>query len=253
MLKKLPVALALAASGSAFAAIPLVTDDTGTQGAGGNQIELAYTREKPKDGSPAKAKEISLVYTRGVTETLDLFIEKGHQKNIDGTGASTSGYGNTVLGAKWRAWENEHKTSFGIKAAVALPVNETKENQGLGTGKTSYDALLILGQEMSWGVVNANLGFSREKFRDPSADTDTTHFSVVPILNVGDQFKLALDLGIDRSKTDTATERSRYAEVGAIYAPRDDFELGLGYIRSTDEDSKLVTKTVTGGLTWRFK
>lgn len=250
MLKKLPLVIALATSGTAFAAIPLVTDDTGTQGAGGNQIEIQFTREKEENGS--RAREIALVYTRGLTGTIDAFIEKGRQKNTDEFGTSTSGYGNTVIGAKWRAWESERKTSFAAKVAVALPLSAEKEAEGFGAGKTSYDATLILAQEMEWGEVMANLGAGREKFRAPAADTDTTHFSVAPVLNLSEQFKLALDLGLDRSKTDINTSNSRYAEVGVIYAPSEAAELGLGYIRSKDKDSKEVTKSVTGGVTWRF-
>lgn len=251
MLKKLPIGLALTFSGAVFAGIPMVTDDTATQGAGGNQIELSFSRDKAEDGS--RAREVALVYTRGVTEKIDLFVEQGRQKNTADTGESTSGYGNTVLGAKWLAWESEHKTSFGVGASVALPVSAEKEAQGLGTGKTSYDVVLILTQEMPWGTVDANLSAGREKFRDPAADTDTTHFSVAPAYNLNEQIKFALDLGIDRAKTDTSTEKSRYAEIAVVYAPSEDLEFGLGYIRTTDQDTKEVTKNVTGGVTWRFK
>lgn len=251
MLKKLPIGLALTFSGAVFAGIPMVTDDTGTQGAGGNQIELSYSRDKAEDGS--RAREIALVYTLGVTETIDIFVEQGRQKNTSDTGVSTSGYGNTVLGAKWLAWESEHKTSFGLGASVALPVSAEKENQELGTGKTSYEAALLLTQEMPWGSVDANLGAGREKFRDPANNTDTTHFSVAPAYNLNEHIKFALDLGLDRAKTDTVTEKSRYAEIAVVYAPTEDFEFGLGYIRTTDEDTKAITKNVTGGVTWRFK
>ena len=251
MLKKLPIAVAFTLAGPAFGGIPLVTDDTGTQGAGGNQIEVPLTREKAEDGS--RAREIALVYTRGITDTVDVFVEKGRQKNTEPDGVSVSGYGNTVIGAKWRAWESERKTSFAAKVAVALPVSQEKETEGFGTGKTSYEGLLILSQEMEWGSVHANLGAGRAKFRDPAEDTDATHFSVLPILNVTDQFKVAVDLGIDRETTGVVTTNSRYAEIGVMYAPTENTDLGLGYIRTTDKDSKEVTKTVTGGFTWRFK
>lgn len=251
MLKKFSAVLAIALSGPAFAAIPLVTDDTGTQGAGGNQIEVAFTREKAENND--RVREIALVYTRGLNETLDLFIEQGRQTASPAGGNSTSDYTNTIFGAKWRAWENERKTSFGVKVSAALPVSEARENAGFGTGKTSYDATLILAQEMEWGTVNANLGAGREKFRNTANDTDTTHFSVAPVFNLNEQIKFAIDLGIDRSSTDVNAGTTRYAEVGVIYAPSETIELGLGYLRTSDKDSKDVTKTLTGGLTWRFK
>ena len=261
MLKKNLVALALAvaASNNAFAGIPLVTDDTGTQGTGGNQLEFAFARDKNEDSSIAK--EFAVVYTRGIAETVDVFIEKGRQTNTDASGASTSGLGNTVIGAKWRAWENERKTSFAIKGTFALPLGEEKEIEGWGTGKTSYEATLILTQEMAWGSVNANLGTGREKYSaaakslptDAKEDAKSTHFSVAPVFNLNEQVKLAIDLGVDRSKTDTGSEKSRYGEIGIMYSPSESIDLGLGFIRTTDEDSKDVTNIVTGGLTWRFK
>jgi hypothetical protein len=45
---------------------PLITDDTGTQGAGGNQIEIALDRlEFNSAGATTKTRTLPLVYTRG--------------------------------------------------------------------------------------------------------------------------------------------------------------------------------------------
>lgn len=242
--------LTITTAGSAFAGIPLVTDDTGTQGAGGNQIEVTFARDKAANDD--QSSEFALVYTRGLTATIDAFIEKGRQTFKPSGGTSASDLGNTVIGAKWRAWENENKTSFALKAAAALPLNETKEAEGFGTGKFSYEATLILTQEMSWGAVNANLSTGQEKYRVSTSNADTSHFSVAPIFNLTEQVKLAIDLGIDHSKTDAGTEKSRYAEIGIMYAPSESVDLGLGFIRTTDQASKSVTKTITGGLAWRF-
>jgi hypothetical protein len=54
---------------------PLITDDTGTQGSGGNQIEASYTGQRSTSaGATDKADGIAATYTRGVGEDLDLFV-----------------------------------------------------------------------------------------------------------------------------------------------------------------------------------
>ena len=65
---------------------PLVTDDTGTQGAGGNQLELAGTRAK---NDVATARDAAFVYTRGLTDGLDVFVEVGRQSIDNGTTTET--------------------------------------------------------------------------------------------------------------------------------------------------------------------
>src|SRR5262245_42786547 len=53
---------------------PLVTDDTGTQGDGGNQLELTYTRFTDKEpGAKAVLETLPLIYTRGVGDALEVY------------------------------------------------------------------------------------------------------------------------------------------------------------------------------------
>src|SRR5512134_3402934 len=53
---------------------PLITDDTGTQGAGGNQVELALNRQEVKGaGDTTITRTLPLVFTRGITDALDLY------------------------------------------------------------------------------------------------------------------------------------------------------------------------------------
>ena len=53
---------------------PLITDDTGTQGSGGNQIELAVSSSRLTSLAETETTwNHSVVYTRGITEALDLY------------------------------------------------------------------------------------------------------------------------------------------------------------------------------------
>ena len=230
---------------------PLVTDDTGTQGQSGNQLELAGTRATD---DTSRTGEMAFAYTRGLTDTIDVFVELGRQGINDST-ATKRGPTNPSIGAKWRFFENERKTSLAIKPIYIVPVSEDNETKGMGTGKASYEVSLIFTQEMGWGAVHANLVTGRSKYKDLTANEDSKDgsFSVAPVWNLNEQWKLAVDLGLTRSQTNSATSKVRFGEVGAIYSPNADLDFALGFIRETDRDTKEVTKSTTAGVTWRFK
>lgn len=78
-----------AATCGAWALQPLITDDTGTQGAGGQQVELSWTRERMRAG-PARdsAQSGAPTYTFGATDTLDLSASLGHIRRRGEGGAA---------------------------------------------------------------------------------------------------------------------------------------------------------------------
>jgi hypothetical protein len=241
-------------STSSLALQPLITDDTGTQGAGGNQLEFSYNRDRTKvDGETERVRSVPVVYTYGVIDTLDVYVGVEHL-SIRVPGDHASGFGNTVVGAKWRFFENEASgTSLAIKPEIALPVGSSREEDGLGTGKTSGSLTFILSQDLPFGSVHFNAGVGRDRFRNSDDNASIRHFSVAPVWDISEQWKLALDVGIDRERSGGHTVRSRYAEIGAIYAPSDDLELAFGIIRATDDEHpKARTHALTFGLTWRF-
>ncbi len=132
--------LAALVPAAAFAFQPLITDDTGTQGEGGNRVEAAYNRSSDKTpGGRTITHEIPLVYTRGITDELDIYVG-GTRVRIapDAPALTESGWSNSVIGAKWRFYDNESsKLSFALKPEVSIGVSDSKEARGLGTGKTS--------------------------------------------------------------------------------------------------------------------
>jgi hypothetical protein len=246
----LALTIAIAASGvQAFQ--PLVTDDTGTQGAGGNQLELAGTRDKV---GAETGRDVAFVYTRGLMDGLDVFVEIGRQSIDNGT-TTEKGPTNPAVGAKWRFYENERKTSLAIKPIYVAPVSAKNETKGMGTGKSSYELSLILTQEMGWGAVHANLLTGRAKYRDTTttSNENTSQFSVAPVWNASEQFKLAVDLGVISTRAGGTTEKSRFGELGAIYSPNENLDFALGFIREKNRGSGDVEKTATAGVTWRFK
>lgn len=243
---------------AAWAMQPLATDDTGTQGAGGNQIEASYNRTSDKaPGSKTITHEVPLVVTRGFTDALDLYAGIGWQKiSPDAPGAVERGWGNTAVGAKWRFYDNESsKLSFALKPEIQFPVSRNREARGLGTARTSYSLGLLMTQETAFGAVHANLAAERVNFADTALDDAERRtlyrLSVAPVWDVAEEWKLALDAGVMTNPDRTAKARMGYVEIGAIYSPDKDLDLALGVIRNV-MDGSANTWQATIGLTWRF-
>jgi len=241
-----------------FAFQPLNTDDTGTQGDGGNQFEFSASENRSNStGVTTRTRTLPVVYTRGLSDTVDIFIGANHTRiRSNNSTLDASGGGNPSIGAKWRYYENEEsKTSLAIKPEIVIPVSVARENEKLGTGRTSYKLTLIMTQEVSFGAVHANLLGGRNRYRDSATpDESILRASVAPVFDVAEQWKLALDVGAERKRTNSTSTRSNFAEIGTIYSYTKDSDFALGVIRTTDNAQPSTGTTfVTLGGTWRFK
>lgn len=250
------------ASPSALAFQPLVTDDTGTQGKDGNQLEFSVNRDREESaGATNSTRTLPFTYTRGLSDTLDLFFSANHTRLTSTVpGSDANGGGNPSLGFKWRFYENKaSKTSFAIKPELLLPVGADKEAAGLGTGRSSYALTLILTRETGFGAVHANLAAGRNRYRDtlasPDPDTSTVALSIAPVWDLGERWKLALDIGTEWERAAAGNQsRSNFVEIGAIYSPTKDLDLAFGILHTTGDDTPSTkVYSVTAGLTWRFK
>ena len=237
---------------------PLITDDTGTQGAGGNQIEFSYNRTSEK--TPAgreRVHELPFVFTRGMTETLDLYVGVGYL-NIEPDGLPTErGWGNPVIGTKWRFYEDEaRKLSFALKPQIRLPVSDAREARGLGTARVSYGAGLLMTKETGFGAVHANLAAEHINFADAALDASERgtryRLSMAPVWDVSDAWKLAIDVGLATNPDRSAKRYMGYIEAGAIYSHSKDLDFALGIIRNV-RDAEVRTTQVTLGVTLRYR
>lgn len=253
------LALAIAAAAVPAAAFqPLVTDDTGTQGERGNQLEFSVDGDRVRaGGETTRVLTLPFTYTRGLTDTLDLFAGVSRVSiRPEPPAEDVSGMGNPVLGAKWRFFEDEEgKTSVALKPEVILPVSRSLEAEGLGSGRVSGALTLIVTREVGFGAVHANLSFARTRFRESDVpDVSTVGASIAPVWDVAPHWKLALDVGYEAAKAGGVTLRSRFAEVGAIYSPSEDLDFALGVIGSrSSAEVHETTTSATLGVTWRFK
>jgi hypothetical protein len=243
-------------SGPARAAQPLITDDTGTQGKGGQQIEVSQAQDRIRQGADrGRSRATGLTYNLGVSDQADLFFSGAYQGLRLAQVSPESGWGNPVLGVKWRLWEHEvSKTSLALKPELVLPVSAAAEALGLGTGKVSYALNAIVTREMPFGAIHINAVFSRDRMRNTLESERVMRYSVAPVWDLSASWKVALDMGLQTTRSGTGIRlRSRFVEVGAIYSPDKNQDWALGLIRNTDNDSPESTRrTLTGGWTLRF-
>lgn len=239
------LASALAWPFQALAFHPLVTDDTGTQGDGGNQLEVGYDWAR-SDGETARA--LGVTYTRGLSDNLDAFIGAPYQTS------DPRGWGNVGIGLKWRFHENDaSKLSLALKPEVLLPVSRADEADGLGNGKTSFGLTFIASMETGFGELHFNLEAARSNFAD-DAITDRKTFwraSVAPVWAVAEGWKLALDLGVQTNADRSQDATMGYVELGVVYCPSDRFDLSFGIIHDVMDGSADST-TATAQMTLHF-
>lgn len=241
-------------SPSARAMQPLITDDTGTQGVGGRQLEFSLCAERSRTGEASGTSDsLPVTFTWGASQTLDLALSSGFAR-LRTSQSDDSGWANAVLGAKWRFFEEDsHGTSLALKPEILLPASVEDEALGLGTGKTSGRLSLILSQKLSFGSLHFNAVLGRERYRDSAQDTNRFRMSVAPVWDLSTRWKLAADLGGDFARSQGGRTHTRFAELGTIWSPNKDVDLALGLIRTLDDQRpRSMTNSMTAGLSWRF-
>ena len=238
---------------------PLITDDTGTQGSGGNQLELSISEDRARTaGITDRTLTVPIGYTRGLIDSLDIFAGFGYARIRSGTpGGDASGGGNPSIGAKWRFYESEDgNTSFALKPELFLPVSAEREGAGLGTGEISGALTFILSQNVPFGSVHLNASVGRDRYRDAlaSPDVTTARASIAPVWDLSEQWKLALDLGTESARAGGSSVRANFVELGAIYSASKALDFAFGIVSSSDNASpRTTTRSAIAGITWRFQ
>jgi hypothetical protein len=246
----------LPAMASAFQ--PLVTDDTGTQGPAGNQIEFSYVQYVDKEaGAKSTTRLFPLVFTRGLTDTLDLYAGVSYVRfSAPADEPAGNGAGNPAVGLKWRFHENEaDKWSLALKPEIRPAVSSGAENEGLGNGRANASGALIFSKETTFGAVHANLAVSTFRFalqdnRDIYRNA-LWRLSVAPVFDLTERWKAALDVGWVTNPQKAEKAGMGYVELGIIYSASKDLDFALGYIRDVRHEGHSV-KSLTVGVTGGF-
>jgi hypothetical protein len=231
----------------AYAAHPLVTEDTGTQDQGNSQLETNTDFSLANDGSDTRSA--ALTYSYGALKNLDIFV------NTPLTLSAPSGINDVSLGAKWRFYENG-PASLAFKPELLMPSGNA--DKGLGNGRASASLSLVGSYDAAPWAWHANLAVNINHYRLP-ADQDANRSvlwraSLAVTHALSEQWKLVFDTGIARNRDSSSRLTPAYLLGGMIYSPAPslDLDAGIRYgigCRSCDGE---LDRQIGFGLTWRF-
>jgi hypothetical protein len=250
-------AVLFALAGTTYAAHPLITDDTGTQGKGKGQLEIIgeYGHDK-EDGVTTKSLEAPTIpfLSYGITDIMDLVLGLPYQrvKTEEGGASSTvRGISDASIELKWRFYEKDG-LSFAVKPGLSLPTGD--ENKGLGNGKASYHAFLITTKDMAPWAFHFNVGYIRNEYK-LQADEDVNrkdlwHVSLASQVEVAKDLKAVANIGMERNPDKTSDTNPAFMLGGFIYTVTNSLDVDFGVKSGLNKPE--MDYSYLAGITWRF-
>ncbi|MEK6672075.1 MAG: transporter [Nitrospirota bacterium] len=211
-----------------YAAHPLITDDTGTQGKGKYQLEInsEYSHDRD-DGITLDTAEIRATLSYGMTDNADIIIGLPYQsvrvKDPEST-TRENGVSDISIEMKWRIYDKDG-FSLALKPGLTLPSGD--DEKGLGAGRATYSLLLVASKEMQPFVFHLNAGYIRN---DNKADerVDIWHLSIASTVEVMKDLKLAANIGAERNSDKSSNTAPAFILGGIIYSFSESLDLDLG-------------------------
>lgn len=240
----------LSLANHASAAIPLITDDTGTQGRGKFQLELFGEYEHDKEERiTTKNSNLALTLTYGISDPVDIILsvpyQFWHTEESEST-AKENGLSDMTIEVKWRFYEKEG-LSFALKPGLTIPTGD--EERGLGTGKVTYYLYFIASKEMNPWAFHLNLAYIRNENKEDERK-DIWHASLASTVDVMKNVKLVGDVGAESNPERSSSTPAVYILGGLIYALRENLDIGLGVRAGLTKPETDIA--VRGGVTWKF-
>jgi hypothetical protein len=237
-------------SGTSYAAHPLVTDDTGTQGKGKFQLELdGEHSRKSEDGVKGNMTQITPILTYGIVDNVDIILGIPYQrwtmKDVDDR-ISEDGFSDDSLDLKWRFYENDG-WGLALKTGITLPAGDA--DKGLGTGRVMYRLFFITTKELKPWAFHVNLGYMRN---DNSAHDrkNLWHASIAVEVQVVKDLRAVANIGIQRNPDVDDTMHPAFILGGLIYSLSEHLDLDVGIKGGLNRAEDDIT--YLAGLTWKF-
>lgn len=242
--------LVLCVTASAHAAHPLITEDTGTQGAGNFQLELTteYGREKRAD-ELGTALLTQAVLSYGVRENLDVIVGVPYLRLTTSTASDqtiANGGGDVGLDLKWRFYE-EGDLSMALKPGITLPTGDRSKE--LGSARMRSSVFLVTSYTPDpWGW-HLHAGYLY--YNNIDGDRRSLwHLSTAGWYVYAKRYKFVVDIGADAAPEREADTFYAFAIAGLIVSISDKFDIDIGYRRALTEPG--LNNTALAGLAFRW-
>jgi len=240
-----------------FAAHPLITDDTGTQGKGKFQLEVngEYGNEKYGIDGKKNTTKMATTLTYGASENMDIILGIPYQYIRTKTPATDTepestkaadGISDISIESKWRFFEKDG-LSLALKPGITLPTGDRK--RGLGTGRTAYSLFFITTKEVEPWAFHFNLGYKRNENKN-NERIEIWHASAASELEVLKDLRVVVNIGMERNPDKTSNTHPAFILGGLIYSITENFDIDFGIKGGLNKPE--TDYSVLAGITWRF-
>ncbi|MBI3570764.1 MAG: transporter [Gammaproteobacteria bacterium] len=234
-----------------FAAHPLITEDTGTQGKGNFQLELTSEHAYEEENSTRETTvRTNAVLSYGLRDNTDVILTLPHRRisseAADGSRTVNRGTADIGLDLKWRLYEQEN-LSFALKPGLTTPTGD--ETKNLGTGKSTRSLYLVTSYDAAPWEYHLHLGYIHNR-NVLGQHESVQHLSAAVGRKVGDNLKLVADYGTDTPTSQASSLNAEFFILGAIYSVRKGFDLDFGAKWGLTKPE--VDFTWLAGMTFRF-
>ncbi|MBI5846485.1 MAG: transporter [Nitrospirae bacterium] len=228
----------------AYAAHPLITDDTGTQGKGKFQIEV--NAEHANDNGNTETA-LGATLSTGLLDNVDLVIGSPYiflrEKDENGHWNREDGISDLSLALKWRFYEHEG-LSLALKPGMTLATGD--EAKGFGDGKPTYSLFLITTKELEPFTFHLNLGYvlNRSELRD------IFHYSLALEYAAAKSIKIVGNVGGETNPDKESSTHPLFVLGGLIYKVTDSFDIDFGVKAGLNKAE--ADYTLLAGIAFRF-
>lgn len=237
-MRRLAFFLAFAAL-EAHAAHPLITEDTGTLGAGRWQLEL-FGEAGEAGGTDARLDRDDAVLSYGLARNLDL------QAGVPWIHERTSGAGDATLDLKWRFLERGD-LSLALKPGVSLPTGNEQESRG--AGRVGWGSQFVASYDQAPAVFHVHLGYRRHRNKVGERES-LSHVSGAVELRVAPGLRAVVDVARNTNPDPAQSRPERYLVFGAIWSVTRDLDLDVGVKRG--HGSAALQEAILLGLAARW-
>ena len=228
------------ASLAVHAAHPLITEDTGTQGAGRWQLEVNAEWARERSGTERfRAFLPAATIAYGFAESADVQVTLPWLRERSG-GETRRGALDTAIEVKWRFLESG-PLSLALMPGVTLPTG--RDEQGFGAGRARWGSLLIASWEADRWAIHSHAGYLRNR-NDHGERESLRHLSASVWLKPTEALKLVLDRSYDTNPDRESRGTIRQTIAGVIYSIGEDLDLDAGYRRGDTDRAWLAGVTV---------
>jgi hypothetical protein len=133
---------------------PLLTDDPGTPGNRNWEINVAYTQDRRADGNSYAVPILDVNY--GVGDRIQLNFQIPYLYSTSDGSPRESGLGNSLVGVKWRFYQNE-KAGWNISTYPHLELNNPTDSLRQGLVDRAPNFLLPVEVTKTLGPLELNL------------------------------------------------------------------------------------------------